>query len=96
MPGAGTGAPRILIGDFNATLDQAELRDVVARGYRDAGAVAGKGLEATFPRQGWHGLGPFIAIDHVLADRRLGVAEYSVEEQPGSDHEAIRALVVLP
>ncbi len=39
-----------LVGDFNATLDQAALRDVVARGYRDAADVAGKGLEPTFPR----------------------------------------------
>jgi endonuclease/exonuclease/phosphatase family metal-dependent hydrolase len=96
LPSAGSGAPRVLVGDFNATLDQAALRDVVDRGYRDAGDVAGKGLEPTFPRQGWHGLGPFITIDHVLADRRLGVVEYSVEEQPGSDHRAIHAVLALP
>ncbi len=65
-----------MLGDFNATLDQAELRDVVGRGYRDAADVAGKGLEPTFPRQGWHDLGPFITIDHVLADERLGIVDY--------------------
>ncbi len=96
LPSAGAGAPRVLVGDFNATLDQAELRDLVARGYRDAGDVAGKGLEPTFPRQGWHDLGPFITIDHVLADRRLGIVEYSVAEQPGSDHRAIDAVLALP
>jgi endonuclease/exonuclease/phosphatase (EEP) superfamily protein YafD len=95
LPSAGSGAPRVLVGDFNATLDQAALRDVLDRGYRDAGDVAGKGLEPTFPRQGWHGLGPFITIDHLLADRRLGVVEYSVEEQPGSDHRAIHAVLAL-
>jgi len=96
LPSAGHGAPRVLLGDFNATLDQAELRDVVDRGYRDAADVAGKGLEPTFPRQGWDGLGPFITIDHVLADRRLGIVEYSVLEQPGSDHRAIHAVLALP
>ena len=96
LPSAGSGPPRVLVGDFNATLDQAALRDVVDRGYRDAGDVAGKGLEPTFPRQGWHGLGPFITIDHVLADRRLGIVEYSVEEQPGSDHRAIHTVLALP
>jgi endonuclease/exonuclease/phosphatase (EEP) superfamily protein YafD len=96
LPAGGSGAPRVLLGDFNATLDQAELRDVVARGYRDAGDVAGKGLEPTFPREGWDGLGPFITIDHVLADERLGVVAYSVLEQPGSDHRAIRAVLALP
>jgi endonuclease/exonuclease/phosphatase (EEP) superfamily protein YafD len=96
LPSVGSGPPWVLVGDFNATLDQAALRDVVDRGYRDAGEVAGKGLEPTFPRQGWHGLGPFITIDHVLADQHLGIVEYSVEEQPGSDHRAIHAVLALP
>lgn len=96
LPSAGYGAPWILVGDFNATVDQAELRDVIDRGYRDAAGVAGKGLEPTFPREGWGGLGPFITIDHVLADRRLGIVEYSVAEQPGSDHRAIHAVLALP
>jgi endonuclease/exonuclease/phosphatase (EEP) superfamily protein YafD len=96
MPAAGTGSPRVLLGDFNATLDQVELRDVVDRGYRDAADVAGKGLEPTFPREGWDGLGPFITIDHVLADERLGIVEYGVAEQPGSDHRAIHAVLALP
>jgi endonuclease/exonuclease/phosphatase (EEP) superfamily protein YafD len=38
LPRAGArGAPWLLIGDFNATFDQAEFRDVVDSGYRDAG-----------------------------------------------------------
>jgi endonuclease/exonuclease/phosphatase (EEP) superfamily protein YafD len=96
LPSAGTGPPWVLLGDFNATLDQVELRDVVDRGYRDAADAAGKGLEPTFPRQGWHDLGPFITIDHVLADERLGIVDYAVEEQPGSDHRAIEAVLALP
>lgn len=93
LPTAGTGAPWVLAGDFNATLDQSQLREVVGRGYRDAAAVAGRGLEPTFPREG-HTIPP-ITIDHVLADRRLGIAEYSVEDLPGSDHRAVFAEVVL-
>jgi len=88
--------PYAAIGGLFVAGIAAALRDVVDRGYRDAGDVAGKGLEPTFPRQGWHGLGPFITIDHVLADRRLGIVEYSVEEQPGSDHRAIHAVLALP
>jgi endonuclease/exonuclease/phosphatase family metal-dependent hydrolase len=94
MPSAGRGTPRVLLGDFNATLDQAELRVVVDRGYRDAGDVAGKGLEPTFPRRNI--LPPLITIDHVLADERLGIVEYGVAEQPGSDHRAIHAVLALP
>jgi endonuclease/exonuclease/phosphatase (EEP) superfamily protein YafD len=94
LPAAGRGAPWVLAGDFNATLDHAELRDVLDRGYRDAAEVAGKGLEPTWP-QGWQ-LPPFITIDHVLADDRLGVVEFSVEDLPGSDHHAVHAVLALP
>ncbi len=95
LPAPGVGIPWVLAGDFNATFDQAEFRDVVDSGYRDAGDATGKGLEPTWPgpaRLPW-GL---ITIDHVLADRRLGVAEYGVDDLPGSDHRAIHARLVLP
>ena len=52
LPSAAAGTPWLLAGDFNATLDQSQLRDVLDRGYRDAGDVAGKGLEPTFPARG--------------------------------------------
>jgi endonuclease/exonuclease/phosphatase (EEP) superfamily protein YafD len=96
LPSAGAGAPWVLAGDFNATLDHAELRDVLARGYRDAGEVTGEGLEPTFPTSGHRFMPPAITIDHVLADERLGIAEYGVDEMPGSDHRTIHAELVLP
>jgi endonuclease/exonuclease/phosphatase (EEP) superfamily protein YafD len=95
MPSAGRGTPWVLVGDFNATLDQEQLRDVVDRGYRDAGEVAGQGLEPTWP-QDRGGLPSLVTIDHVLADRRLGIVGYSVEPQPGSDHRQIVAVLALP
>jgi endonuclease/exonuclease/phosphatase (EEP) superfamily protein YafD len=94
LPSAGAGTPWLLAGDFNATLDQSQLRDLLDRGYRDAGSVAGKGLEPTFPREGH--LIPPVTIDHVLADSRLGIVDYGVEELPGSDHRAIHAELALP
>jgi len=94
LPATGGGTPWVLAGDFNATLDQSQFRDLLGRGYRDAGAVAGEGLTPTFPRLGH--LIPPITIDHVLADRRLGIVEYSVEELPGSDHRPVRAVLALP
>jgi endonuclease/exonuclease/phosphatase family metal-dependent hydrolase len=96
LPSAGAGPPWVLAGDFNGTFDQSEFRAVVDRGYRDAGAVAGKGLEPTWPEGAWASRLPPVTIDHVLADRRLGIVEYSVEEQPGSDHRAIHAVLALP
>lgn len=96
LPSAGQGTPWVLAGDFNGTLDQAEFRDVVDRGYADAGDVTGKGLEPTFPTMGHRLLPPSITIDHVLADDRLGIADYGVADLPGSDHRAIHAQLVLP
>jgi endonuclease/exonuclease/phosphatase (EEP) superfamily protein YafD len=95
LPTAGRGAPWILAGDFNATFDQAPFRDLVSRGYHDAGEVAGKGLDGTYPGDGSL-FPPPITIDHVLADRRLGIVSYEVEPLPGSDHHAIYADLTLP
>jgi endonuclease/exonuclease/phosphatase family metal-dependent hydrolase len=94
LPSAGAGVPWVLAGDFNATLDQDQLRDVLGRGYRDAGDVTGKGLEPTWPAR-W-GVPPYVTIDHVLADSRLGIAAYAVHDVPGSDHNAVAAELTLP
>ena len=92
LPAAGTGTPWVLAGDFNATLDYVELRDLLDRGYRDAGDVTGKGLEPTWPTMGHRFMPPAITIDHVLADRRLRHRSTTrVEDLPGSDHRAIFA-----
>lgn len=95
LPTPGEGVPWVLVGDFNATFDQAEFRELVDRGYRDAGAATGKGLEPTWPSQQVFPWG-LMTIDHVLADQRLGVAEYGVDGLSGSDHRAIHAELVLP
>lgn len=95
LPATGRGAPWILAGDFNATFDVAEFRKLADAGYRDAGAATGNGLEPTWPGDEGFPLG-LITIDHVLADRRLGVVEYGIDELHGSDHRAIHARLVLP
>jgi endonuclease/exonuclease/phosphatase (EEP) superfamily protein YafD len=84
---------RILAGDFNATLDHAAFRDLVDRGYADAGEESGDGLAPT-----WSSLptGPPITIDHIVVDARCAISSYAVHDLPGSDHNAIIAEVVLP
>jgi len=94
LPSAGAGAPWILVGDFNATLDVSLMRETIDRGYRDAGEVAGEGLVPTFPRD--RHLIPPITIDHILADKRLDVVDYEVEDLPGSDHRALYTELALP
>ncbi len=95
LPSGGHGTPWVLAGDFNATLDQTPFRELLGRGYGDAGEAAGKGLDSTFPADGGI-FPPPITIDHILADQRFGVVEYEVEPLPGSDHHAIFAKLALP
>lgn len=96
LPGTGAGAPWVLAGDFNATLDQSQLRDLLGRGYRDAGAVAGMGLEPTWPANGYGDPLPPITIDHVLFDRRLDLVRYEVAALAGTDHRPVFAVLALP
>jgi endonuclease/exonuclease/phosphatase (EEP) superfamily protein YafD len=94
LPSAPSSGPlRIIAGDFNATLDHAELRKVIGRGYVDAADATGGGLVPTWPNGRRP---PFITIDHVLADRRAEVARYEVHDVPDSDHRPIYAELRLP
>lgn len=92
LPSSGRDA-RVLIGDFNATLDHDELRRLLDRGYRDVADATGDGLKATWPVGSAH---PPIAIDHVLVSGPLLVRRVSVHEIAGSDHRAIIAELVVP
>ena len=87
------GVPRLLIGDFNSTLDDRRLRALLDRGYTDAADARGAGLEPTWPGGL---LPPPVTIDHVLADDRAEVLDYATVEVPGTDHRAVRALLRLP
>ena len=86
------GPVRLVIGDFNATVDQPTLRNLLDDGYVDAAGAAGRGWVAT-----WRlGLAPPLAIDHVLVDRSVAVRGASVRDIPGSDHRAVVADLLLP
>ena len=88
-------SPRILAGDFNATLDHAQFRRLLRRGYVDAASQAGDGLSATWGPQ--PGRRPtLLAIDHVLIDRGCAVLTTSAHWLPGSDHRALYAELQLP
>jgi len=93
LPAATPGPPWILLGDFNATLDHAAMREVLDRGYRDAAAATGAGLVFTWPAGKI--VPPQVTIDHVLAGDGIGIAGYGVEDLAGSDHRAIWASLFL-
>jgi endonuclease/exonuclease/phosphatase (EEP) superfamily protein YafD len=97
LPGASANGPiRVLAGDFNATLDQSDFRDLLDRGYYDAGERMGDGLAPTWPAIRSTGRYLPVTIDHVLYDRdRVGVLDYDVLALPGSDHRTVYAELVL-
>jgi endonuclease/exonuclease/phosphatase family metal-dependent hydrolase len=87
---------RLYAGDFNATLDHAELRRLLGGddGYVDAADATGKGYDTTWPAG--RRFPPEIAIDHVLADPRVRVEDFSVHTVPLSDHRAVIATLTVP
>jgi endonuclease/exonuclease/phosphatase (EEP) superfamily protein YafD len=89
------GPPSVLMGDFNSTLDHGLLRDLIDTGYRDAASVAGEGLIGTWGPYNGDPLPP-ITIDHVLADRRIGIREVRIFGLAGTDHRMVVAELVLP
>jgi endonuclease/exonuclease/phosphatase family metal-dependent hydrolase len=86
------GGPWVLAGDFNATLDHAELRAILDSGYVDAADASGAALSPTWPSDL---IPPPVTIDHVLADEGLAVADASIHDLPGSDHRAVSAELYL-
>ncbi|MGH3215508.1 MAG: endonuclease/exonuclease/phosphatase family protein, partial [Trebonia sp.] len=87
------GLPRVLAGDFNATIDHAAFRDVLRVGYADAARQAGNALTPTW---GPPGKDAMLTLDHVLVDRGCAVLACSVHAIPGSDHRAVYAAIQLP
>ena len=95
LPGADArGDVEIMAGDFNATLDHSELRELLDRGWVDAADAVGEGFAWTWPARRRRALP--LTIDHVLVDRRVRVEGVTVVRVPGSDHRAVIAQLRLP
>ena len=89
------GSARILLGDFNSTLDHAPVRALIRRGYRDAADAVGKGLLPTWGPYAGRPIPP-VTLDHILVDRRIGVRRVAVEPVRLSDHRAVLATLTVP
>lgn len=94
-PARDGAGPRVLAGDFNATLDHSPMRRLLGQGYRDAAATTGDGLQGTWPGTDVR-LPPPMTIDHVLVSGGVTVQGYQRFDVGGSDHRAILAHLTLP
>ncbi|AUY53903.1 endonuclease/exonuclease/phosphatase family protein [Streptomyces sp. CB01881] len=92
---AATGATRnaVFLGDFNATLDHAPMRELLATGLTDTHAELGRGVSPTWPEDnaGYPYLPPVIQIDHVLHGDALTAVSVAEHRLPGTDHRAVVA-----
>jgi endonuclease/exonuclease/phosphatase (EEP) superfamily protein YafD len=90
------GPQQVLAGDFNATLDQSDFRDLLDRGFYDAAERMGDGLAPTWPAIRPRARYLPVTIDHILYDRdRAGIHDFQVLTLPGSDHRTLYAELVL-
>lgn len=87
----GSKYPRVLVGDFNATLENATLRKFLGRGFADAAATAGSGWQPTYPANG--ASPPALTIDHVLTSAQLAAVSTQTFEVPGTDHFGLVAVL---
>lgn len=85
--------PAVIAGDFNATRDHRQFRDLLAGGYTDAASDAGAGILPTFPAD--VPVGPVAGIDHVLVSGDLLGVDAQSMTQPGSDHRAVIASIAV-
>lgn len=97
----------LLLGDFNATLDHAEFRQILA-GAAGAGS-AGDGQDGTLVDAGaaalarlvptWPMAGPplpGVVIDHIVTGPQVRSRGYTVLPVAGSDHAAVLATLYVP
>jgi endonuclease/exonuclease/phosphatase (EEP) superfamily protein YafD len=78
----------MLLGDLNATRDQAPLRTLEDTGFRDAADQAGAGLRMTYPA--WFPVTPLVAIDHTLVrSTDLRATSLQLLDVPGTDHRGL-------
>ncbi|ROR46186.1 endonuclease/exonuclease/phosphatase family protein [Kitasatospora cineracea] len=83
----------VLLGDFNATLDHAPMRDLLDTGLADTHEELGAGLFPTWPEHhpDFRGVPPVIQIDHVLHGSALAAVAVSEHALARSDHRAVVA-----
>ncbi|MGW0161217.1 endonuclease/exonuclease/phosphatase family protein [Mycobacterium sp. NPDC003323] len=83
----------IIAGDFNATVDMRQFRDLLDTGYQDAVRQTGAGFSPTYSPNRL--IPPLITIDHVLTRNSTATSIHTVKV-PGTDHRALLATVAVP
>lgn len=83
----------IVGGDYNATPDMRQFRDLLTNGYLDAVQQTGSGFAPTFRAD--VAIPPLITIDHILT-RNAAARTIKTITISGSDHRALLATIRVP
>lgn len=88
-------SPTIVVGDFNATPRNRQLRDLAAAGFDSAAIQGGAGFNFTWPTASVPGF-PVVSLDHVLyRSDQWRTVSFTSTEIAGSDHKGIVATLNL-
>ena len=79
----------VLMGDFNATWDHANFRNILGSRFVDSSQQSGGGFHMTYPANSK--IPSLIEIDHIVHDKGVVVGDMSTVELSGSDHRALLA-----
>ncbi|AJT41143.1 endonuclease/exonuclease/phosphatase family protein [Psychromicrobium lacuslunae] len=86
---------RILLGDFNASLDHQEFRELLTKAsLSDVASVNWKRIIPTFTPLA--GLIPIVTLDHLAISPGLTASDYTMQAVGGSDHSAVSARLSIP
>ncbi|MGW5867186.1 endonuclease/exonuclease/phosphatase family protein [Streptomyces sp. NPDC055239] len=89
------GPDTVFLGDFNASLDHAPMRELLTSGgLTDTHAELGNGWARTWPADK-SPLPPLVQLDHVVHGSGLAGVSVSERTVPGTDHRAIIATLAL-
>lgn len=88
------GPDTVFLGDFNASLDHAPMRSLLAAGLTDTHAELGRGWARTWPA-GQALLPPLVQLDHVLHGPGLTGVSVGERTLPGTDHRAVVAVLAV-
>ena len=85
----------VVAGDFNATRDHKQFRDILDTGFADAATQAGVGWQPTYPANRRR-IPLLVAIDHVLVQGGIVATDVTRLDIPDTDHAGLVAALMVP
>ncbi|MBW3094337.1 endonuclease/exonuclease/phosphatase family protein [Bifidobacterium sp. 64T4] len=86
------GTRYVFMGDFNATMDHASMREFLGSRFRDAAYGSGHGFAFTSPTN-LFAVPAAAAVDHVVVDSDMTAGQVQIKRISGSDHAALLATI---